>query len=109
MDFSQILEQRNAKAAAVNVIVTPKAPGRPASPTSKRSMGWKSTSIYLRPETRLELQRAAGIIQLADPPGDWPRDQSEIVEAAVAAWLAQHRSKLQDLRAGTTSVSSPGS
>jgi hypothetical protein len=107
MDFQQILEQRTAKAAAAVAQAAAAYAGqvgRPPSPTSKRSMGWRSTTVYLRPETRLELQQAAGIIQLADPAGDWPRDQSEIVEQAVAEWLTQHRSKLQELRAGNTSV-----
>jgi len=104
MDFTQILEQRSAKAAAVE---TTGQIGRPPSPNSKRSMGWKSTTVYLRPETRLELQQAAGIIQLADPAGDWPRDQSEIVELALVEWLSRQRVKLHQLRAGNTSMPSP--
>lgn len=99
MDFTAILEQREAKAAATTSNGAG-GPGRPPSPTSKRAMGWKAATFFLTAETRLRLQQAAGIIQLADPSGDWPRDQSEIIEEALKAWLEQNDERLKQLRFG---------
>lgn len=82
--LGQLLEQREAKQAALDQ-VPPAAPARvkPAS-TSKRST-WKACTFYLPAETKARLKRVLLQQELAGTGS--AADQSEAINEALLAWL----------------------
>lgn len=110
MDFDKVLQQREAKAsvtsseetdqmlvAAVKRVMANSKPGPKPKATSKRNdPAWAPATLFLRTETRDQLQRYIHLAKLDQGGGQHPADQSEVVEAALSAWLAKHLAKLEE-------------
>jgi hypothetical protein len=109
MDFDRVLQQREAKAtatssqetdemlaAAVKRVIANSKPGPKPKATSKRNdPAWAPATLFLKTETRDQLQRFIHLAKLDKSGQELPGDQSEVVEAALSAWLAKQLPKLE--------------
>ena len=110
MDFSKIVDQRQAKAtvtdsaetdqmleAALKRVMANSKPGPKPKATSKRnSPEWAPSTMFLSVETKAALERYLNLSKLDARPGQsHPNDQSELVDAALKEWLAKHLPKLE--------------
>jgi hypothetical protein len=88
MDFEKLLQQREAKQAAIELPAPAEAPARRARQQvagSKRS-SWKMRAWYVQPETAIRLRAYVNRQQESGT----SIDASEVVDQAIAAWLDQH-------------------
>lgn len=90
MDFEKLLQQREAKQAAIELPAPAEAPARNKTAKtvngSKRS-SWKACTFYLPAETKARLERVLLQRKLAEAGG--AADQSEAIDEALQAWLTK--------------------
>ena len=98
MDFEKLLQQREAKQAAIELPAPAEAPARRARQHvagSKRST-WKACTFYLPAETKARLERVLLKRKLAETGG--AADQSEAMNEALEAWLTKAEKAINGLQ-----------
>lgn len=72
-------------------------PGPKPKATSKRNdPDWVAATFYVKAETKAQMDRYLALTKLDARPGSkHPGDQSELIEQALAAWLAKQMPKLE--------------
>lgn len=113
MDFSKIAAQREVKASVTSSPETDgmlasaikrvmeaegrSKPGPKRSATSKRNdPNWRANTMYLREETKAQLERYLHLAKLdSRPKANHPDDQSELMDQALQEWLAKRLPKLE--------------
>ena len=85
MDFEKLLQQREAKQAAIEQ-PAPAAPAKAKPATTSKRSTWKMRAWYVQPETASRLRAYVNRQQESGT----SIDASEVVDQAIAAWLDQH-------------------